>query len=154
MERYKYPKTPLVSWSHKVTSDDVFHTSMSRFEHLEVVVTEKLDGECLSGETIVYTNLGEKRLDDICNNEYPDITVLSFNEEDNSISYKKILNYFTKNNNNDWYEIETENGNSIILTGNHRVWLPKLNCYRKVEDLNGDEEFLLIEKEDLDQVSL
>ena len=45
MERFKYPKTAHVPWSHKVTSDDVLHTSMSRFEGREVVVTEKLDGE-------------------------------------------------------------------------------------------------------------
>lgn len=48
MERYKYPKTSLVSWSHKVTSDDVFHTAMSMFEGKEIVVTEKLDGESTS----------------------------------------------------------------------------------------------------------
>ena len=48
MERYKYPKTPLVSWSHKVTSDDIFHAAISMFENKEVVVSEKLDGESSS----------------------------------------------------------------------------------------------------------
>jgi hypothetical protein len=45
IKRYKYPKTALVPWSEKVTSDDIFHASMSNFEGREVVVTEKLDGE-------------------------------------------------------------------------------------------------------------
>lgn len=48
MERYKYPKTMLVPWSHKVTSDDVVHISMNRFKNIEVVITEKLDGESTS----------------------------------------------------------------------------------------------------------
>lgn len=152
----KYPRTFHLPFSPGKLGDDkaISDELMEEwFSGKDVVVTEKMDGECLSGETLIQTNLGQKRLDDICENKYPDITILCFDEDSNSIEYKRILNYFIKSNNSDWYEIELENGQSLILTGNHQVWLPALSCYRKVEDLRGDEEFLLTEKEDIDQTS-
>lgn len=45
MNIFKYPKTPLVPWSHKVTSDDIFHLNIELLEHKDVVVLEKIDGE-------------------------------------------------------------------------------------------------------------
>ena len=30
-----------------------------------------------------------------------------------------------------WYEIELEDGTTLRLTGNHRVYLPEKHCYRK-----------------------
>ena len=39
----------------------------------------------------------------------------------------------------DEWEIETEDGEKLIITGNNPVWLPDLHCYRRVEDLEiGD----------------
>jgi hypothetical protein len=42
----KYPRTPHLPWSEGATSDDVFLNDCKQFEGKEVVVTEKLDGEC------------------------------------------------------------------------------------------------------------
>ena len=41
-----------------------------------------------------------------------------------------------------WFEIELENGTKIKLTGNHKVYLPELKCYRRVDELKGDENIL------------
>ena len=43
--RTKYPRTPHLPWSPGATSDDVHLVDVGHFEGLEVVVTEKLDGE-------------------------------------------------------------------------------------------------------------
>jgi hypothetical protein len=43
------------------------------------------------------------------------------------------------NNNNDWYELELYSGKNIKVTGNHRIWLPELKCYREVRDFVGEE---------------
>lgn len=43
--RYKYPRTPHLPWSPGATSDDVALSDVSVFHGLEVVVTEKMDGE-------------------------------------------------------------------------------------------------------------
>lgn len=114
----------------------------------EFTSTEKMDG-CCHEDVIIYTEDGEKTIKDICENKYFG-NVICYNIDTDEIELKPIIGHSIKDNNDDWYEIELENGKSIILTGNHKVWLPSLNCYRKVEDLKGDEEFLLTEKEDLD----
>jgi len=42
---YKYPRTPHLPWSPGVSADDVTRTSLASFEGVDVVVTEKMDGE-------------------------------------------------------------------------------------------------------------
>ena len=44
----KYPRTPHLPWSEGATSDDMRINNCKHFEDKEVVVTEKLDGECTS----------------------------------------------------------------------------------------------------------
>lgn len=46
MERTKYPRTFHLSWSQSNTSDDVWWNNTSPFTNADVVVTEKMDGEC------------------------------------------------------------------------------------------------------------
>ena len=43
--RYKYPRTPHLPWSPGYSSDDIRKSSTTPFEGMEVVVTEKMDGE-------------------------------------------------------------------------------------------------------------
>jgi len=53
MNRFKFPRTPHLSWSPGFTSDDIRLKDFSRFEIMrEVVVTEKLDGE----NTTIYSD--------------------------------------------------------------------------------------------------
>jgi intein/homing endonuclease len=68
---------------------------------------------------------------------------LGYNHETSQEEMVDILAHSVKSNNNDWYELELEDGKTITLTGNHKVYLPELDCYRRVEDLKGDEVFLL-----------
>ena len=50
-----------------------------------------------------------------------------------------IDNYYLKENDGDWYEIELENGQKIEITSNNPVWLPELHCYRRADELiEGD----------------
>jgi len=50
---YKYPRTPHLPWSRSATVDDIMLDSLTWFQGREVVVTEKLDGEC----TTMYPDL-------------------------------------------------------------------------------------------------
>jgi hypothetical protein len=45
MNHYKYPRTLHVPWSKGITSDDKVCKNISHFEGLDVVLTEKMDGE-------------------------------------------------------------------------------------------------------------
>jgi len=48
----KYPRTPHLPWSKKVTNDDIHQQNCQQFINQEVVVTEKMDGE----NTSMYRN--------------------------------------------------------------------------------------------------
>lgn len=105
-------------------------------------VTEKLDG-CLDGNTIIETETGHMTIRDICETNYSG-KVKSYNVETDCVEYRKVKNVFINTpSSHQWYNIALENGTEIKLTGNHRVWLPELLCWRRVDDLNGDEVFLL-----------
>ena len=45
MERVKYPRTYHLPYSKGYTSDDKVLTSDNQFQTMDVVVTEKMDGE-------------------------------------------------------------------------------------------------------------
>jgi hypothetical protein len=104
--------------------------------------TEKLDG-CLDGKTIVETENGNMSIRDICESKYKG-GVKSFNTETGNIEFQKVKNTFiNKPTIHQWFKIKLENGIEIKLTGNHRVWIPDLFCWRRVDELRGDEIFLL-----------
>ena len=43
-----------------------------------------------------------------------------------------------------WYEIEAENGQKLKLTGNHKIFIPSLGTYKRVDELNGTEDILVV----------
>lgn len=46
MQRVKYPRTMNLPWSQSDSSDDVWWENCAPFEGKQVVITDKLDGEC------------------------------------------------------------------------------------------------------------
>jgi hypothetical protein len=110
-------------------------------------VSRKLDG-CLHGDTIVefedgtietIKNVVSKRIDK---------NIKSYNHKTKEIEYKPILGWYKnvddiKESDYEWFEIETDNGGVVRLTGNHRIWIDNLGCYRRVDQLNGDEVVLM-----------
>ena len=105
-------------------------------------VQEKVDGSC-DGDTLILTEIGYKKIKDIVENNEK-ISVLTYDIENEKEEFDEIVGFSEKENNDDWYEIELENEEIIKLTGNHLVYLPKLKCYRKVEELTGNEEVLFL----------
>lgn len=102
---------------------------------------EKVDG-CCDQDTIIETEHGPKTIKEIVDAKYVG-RVLSFNVDTNKQEMKFVVGHSVQRNNHDWYEIELIDGTVVKLTGNHRVWIPALGAYRRVEDLDGTEEFLL-----------
>ena len=102
-------------------------------------VQQKIDG-CCDAEVKLITKTGEKAIKEIVEGE----EVLTFNFEKGQAEFNVVRATSEKPNNDDWYEIELENGQKIKLTGNHRVWVENLKCYRQVKDLKGDEEVKFI----------
>ena len=109
-------------------------------------ISRKIDG-CLHYDTSVLLSDGSyKPIGEIVENKL-DVEVISYNEISKKFENKRITNYMKNGVENNevkyiWFEIELENGTKIKLTGNHKVYLPELKCYRRVDELKGDENIL------------
>lgn len=114
---------------------------LSEYKDELFYVTEKVDG-CLDESCILETEDGNKTIKEICDTKYNG-KIKSYDIDTNEAIWDVIIDYSIKENDNNWYELELETGEKIKLTGNHRVWLPELQCYRKVDELVGNEIFLL-----------
>lgn len=51
------------------------------------------------------------------------------------VVYKRVLNYMVQSPTDTWYEMEIENGVTLKLTGEHLVYLPQLDCWRRMDEL-------------------
>jgi tRNA splicing ligase len=119
-------------------------TQLSKIDFNENhVVLDKLDG-CCDENTLLMTSDGEKTIKEICDTEYRGM-ILGFDHQNNQACWSLVIDHSVKENNNDWYELEMENGQFIKLTGNHKVWVKNKSEYIKVEDLNENDEVLFVE---------
>lgn len=108
------------------------------------VIERKLDG-CLHYDTLIETNKGKLKIGDIVNNKIK-CKVLTFNHDKQIIQYKSIKNYL-KNFGEDqtWYEITTFDEKKLIVTGNHKIFVPTLNIYRRADELLEGDEVVIVE---------
>lgn len=105
-------------------------------------VSKTDEPRCISGTSILNTDKGDFTIKEICESE-ESFKVKSYNIDIDTIEYKEIIDKGIKSNNNDWYEIELEDSTKVILTSEHPVYLPELNCYRQVKDLKPNDLVLL-----------
>ena len=142
-EKVKYPRTHHVPWSEGMHDDDRMIDSMDAFVGQRVIVSEKKDGEnCLDENTLVETDSGIKTIKEVCESK-GQLHVKSYNVDIQKCEMDLVTRKSIQDQCDNWYEIELEDGSKIQVTGDHYIWIPQLNCYRKVSELQGDECFLL-----------
>lgn len=105
-------------------------------------VSKTDEPRCISGDSILNTDKGDFTIKEICESKET-FKVKSYNIDTNIIEYKEIIHKSIKSNNNDWYKIELEDSTKLVLTSEHPVYLPELNCYRQVKDLKANDLVLL-----------
>lgn len=87
---------------------------------------------CVSGDTLVATPNGEKEIKDIVSGD----VVLSFNHDTGEVQPKTVTGVMVKSRKTSgWFKIRTSSGKVITATGNHRIWVESLQCYRRVDEL-------------------
>jgi len=107
-----------------------------------VDISVKSDG-CVERNTIVNTlEYGDKTIGEIVDNKI-ECKIKTFNIENEEIEYLPIAQFYYVPNDGEWFEIELEDGRKITITGNNPVWLPELNCYRRVDELIGNEVLMV-----------
>lgn len=113
------------------------------FDENEILgFTLKRDG-CLDENVLIETEKdGFLTIKQMCEMNFNG-NVKSFNIENETVEYKKVLGTSIKDNINNWFEIVLEDNTVLIVTGNHTIWLPELMCYRRVDELDGTEHFLI-----------
>ena len=133
----KTAKSSVMFKEHFETSH--FGANLHKFSKGQwIIVTEKLHG-CVAGDTLVETlEIGKISIKEIVEKKLR-VRIKAMDTLTNEIVYVPIDDYYFLPNDGDWYEIELENGIKLLITGNNPIWLPELNCYRKVEELEGNE---------------
>ena len=107
-----------------------------------VAISVKLHG-CVERNTIVNTKeYGDMTIGEIVDKRI-DCHIKAYDTERNVNVYVPIDNHYLMKNDGEWYEIELEDGRKITITGNNPVWLPELNAYRRVDELDGTESLLV-----------
>ena len=107
------------------------------FHQFDVVITD----ECLHPDTLIEMSTGDKKkIKDIKIGD----SVWTFNEMTKEKEIKEV-DYVYKNlsQQEQMYEIQLEDGNSIFITGNHKVLL-KTGIWKRVDELNIDDDIINI----------
>lgn len=139
----KYHRTFHLPYSLTVSADDKRLRDDSQFFGMEVVVTEKMDGEnCLEENSIIHTEDGDRTIKWACETKYAG-KVLCFNIDLGEEEWKQIKDWHINGKSESWFRIEFEDGRNILITSEHYVWIPLLNCYRKVKNLKAGDDVLL-----------
>ena len=123
-----------------------FHYDTQQFERMiktfnpedVVTISNKLHG-CVERNTLVETEeFGKITIGEIVDNRI-ECKIKAFDTDLNADVFVPIDDYYLLKNDGEWYEIELEDGRKITITGNNPVWVPEINGYRRVDELNGDE---------------
>lgn len=111
--------------------------------------SRKIDG-CLHASTRLEFSTGEiYTIQDIVENRIEG-KVKSFDVHTEEIVYRSIVNHFKntadiqqETDEYQWYEITLSDNSTLTLTGNHRVWLPDICAWRRVDELQEGQHLLI-----------
>lgn len=140
--RVKYPRSMHTPWSPGPSSDDKVVDSMEHFEGAAVVVTEKMDGEnCLCPDTYIDTPTGKRKISELSEGD----RVWAFDHESGEIVSSEVTGTkaVPSTANDEWFEIETDEGHLIFVTEDHLVWSETRKRYVQVKLLKKGEEVLI-----------
>lgn len=112
------------------------------FDITKATCAEKMDG-CLQEQTKVYSKeYGSITIGQLVK-EKLECRVLSYDVETDEVCWEKVTGHSCSEETDDWYELETMDGKSITVTGNHLVWLPAKQEWKRVDQLKEGDKVLL-----------
>jgi intein/homing endonuclease len=147
MRFQKYPSTFHLPWSREITSNDKVMPDTNSFEGREVVITEKMDGECFPAPTrILLADGTTKTIGQIVNNNLIGLKIKGVDSGGNVVD-TKITNVFNNGKNEgDWVKlyVRTPNGGpcrTLYTTEDHVLFKSNFS-EAMVKDLSVGDELL------------
>ena len=98
---------------------------------------------CVTGDTLVTTDKGNIKIEDLVNN-YKDFNILTYNIETENLEWEKILACEKTRENTEIIELELDDGEVLKLTPDHRVYT-KNRGYIEAKNLTQDDIIITIE---------
>jgi ribonucleoside-diphosphate reductase alpha chain len=131
----------LIEMAHKTGDPGViFIDTINRFNLLKKKILIESTNPCLTGDTLVLTENGLKRIDEITLED----KIFTYNIKDGTIEVDDLSFVGKTRENADIIEIELEDGEVLRLTPDHKVFTDNRG-YVKASDLNEDDILLKIE---------
>lgn len=117
---------------------------LQKYADEKVVITAKMEGQsCVSSDTLVDTEDGLKTIKELVDSNFSG-KVWSMNDAgEKELKEVEKCHCLENDEKTEWYELETEDGRKLKITGNDMVYLPELKCYRRVDQLIGNEKLLV-----------
>lgn len=141
-EGFKKVKHSIVMGSQsKANTETEMNDWIGTIDSSVVYGTYKMDG-CLDYYTILETDKGKLTIGEIVDKNIK-CNVKSWDFKNKKIVFTPIKNWFINENSYKWYELETDNGKKIKITGNHKVWVTNKNDWIRVEDLKEGDDFIV-----------
>ena len=133
----------LISKSDETTIQNM-KGALQKYADEKVVITAKMEGQsCVSSDTIVDTEDGPKTIKELVDSNFSG-KVWSMNDVgEKELKEVEKCHCLENDEKTEWYELETEDGRKLKITGNDMVYLPELKCYRRVDQLTGNEKLLV-----------
>ena len=133
----------LISKSDETTIQNM-KGALQKYADEKVVITAKMEGQsCVSSDTVVDTEDGPKTIKELVDSNFSG-KVWSMNDAgEKELKEVEKCHCLENNEKTEWYELETVDGRKLKITGNDMVYLPELKCYRRVDQLTGNEKLLV-----------
>ena len=115
---------------------------MCRNGEIGMVIADEIH-KCLEGSSLIKTDKGDFTIQDIVENKI-ECNVYSYNIKTNKIELQPIEHYHKYNNYDNLIEIETEDGQILKLTPDHKVFT-KNRGYVQAENLTIEDELVYLQ---------
>lgn len=117
---------------------------LQKYADEKVVITAKMEGQsCVSSDTIVDTEDGPKTIKELVDSNFSGKVWSMNGVGEKELKEVEKCHCLENDEKTEWYELETEDGRKLKITGNDMVYLPELKCYRRVDQLTGNEKLLV-----------
>lgn len=143
----KYPRTRHAVWSRTVGDDDKVHSSMDHFQGREVVVTEKMDGECMLSSThITMADGTQETIGSIVRSNGVGKYVMGVDQYGICVP-SKITKVYYNGTTEDWLSVNVKGSHSkytsIRCTPSHKFFSD--NEYKCAKDLKSGDKVKILE---------